>query len=435
MSLRRKLQLYLASLHLVAFAIAGYFHAHLGLLFFVIELVLILSLALGWRLVNTALKPLDFVKSFKDLLSEQEFSTRFSNIGQLEMDQLIATYNQMLRELYEERLRLGEQRGFLERFMQVTPVGVLITDFDGEISVANPAAASFLDIELQNLLGRRFSQLQGELAAYIQQLQSGDSELVSLQGAKRCRIHKQSFVDRGFERQFVMIEELTALLNESERAAYEKLIRMMSHEVNNTVASTNSLLESCRTYAPQLQANDQPDYVNALNVVITRNENLNRFVHNFAQVVKLPEPKLRPCDLRTVIGHLEPMFTAQCVQRNIRWSSQWDPSLPNVIIDQAQIEQALINIVKNAMEAIDSNGEIELVVKNEGDHVLLELFDSGCGLDDIVRPELFTPFYTSKSSGQGLGLTLVKEILLRHHFDFGLATATDHRTRFHIKFG
>lgn len=434
MSLRRKIQLYLAMLHLAAFAIAGYYHEHLGLAFFAIELALILSLALGLRLTNTALKPLDFVKSFKDLLSEQEFSTRFSNVGQLEMDQLIATYNQMLRELYEERLRLGEQRGFLERFMQVTPVGVLITNFDGEISVANPAAASFLQLQLDALLGQRFNKLAGELASHIRDLDTGDSELVSLQGAKRFRIHKQSFQDRGFDRQFVMIEELTALLNESERTAYEKLIRMMSHEINNTVASTNSLLESCRTYAPQLQASDRDDYVNALNVVITRNENLNRFVHNFAQVVKLPEPRLKPHDLGELIAHLEPMFSAQCTERSIGWKSRCEPGLPAVDIDREQIEQVVINVVKNAMEAIDLNGSIELSVVNNDSGVLMEVFDDGCGLNESVRNELFTPFYTSKSAGQGLGLTLVKEVLLRHNFEFGLDTSADGRTRFFIAF-
>ena len=230
----------------------------------------------------------------------------------------------------------------------------------------------------------------------------------------------------------MLVEELTALLNESERAAYEKLIRMMSHEVNNTIAATNSLLESCRTYAPQIDPVDRDDYLNALSVVITRNEHLNRFMADFAQVVKLPDPHLRPCELADLLDSLEIMFRAQCAQRCIQWISGWDRQLPRVSLDREQIEQVLINIIKNAIEAIDQGGVLEIRAQRQQGQVLLEIFDDGCGLDAAIQAELFTPFFTSKASGQGLGLTLVKEILLRHRFEFGLEQGADGRTCFSI---
>lgn len=432
MTLRRKFQVYVLGMHAIALGLAAWWHEHLGAWFFLVEALIVASAIFGIRLVNKALQPLEFVKSFRDLLSEQEFATRFSTVGQLEMDQLIATYNTMLGELYEERLRLGEQRGFLERFMQVTPVGVVISDFDHRISLANPAAARFLGVSEKDLEGKTFGELDSELACRIRELDTDGMDLVQWRGARRLRVQRQTFPDRGFDREFVLIEELTALLNESERSAYEKLIRMMSHEVNNTIASTNSLLESCRTYTPQIGAADQADFLNALNVVITRNEHLNHFMRSFAEVVKLPRPDLQPTQLGDLLKPLEIMFQAQCEAAGIRWHTNVERDFPRILMDRNLMEQALINVVKNAIEAIGFNGDLEIRARRKDQGVLLEILDTGHGIDPGTRDELFTPFFSSKAKGQGLGLTLVKEILLRHGFDFGLDQAADGRTCFSI---
>jgi two-component system nitrogen regulation sensor histidine kinase NtrY len=192
------------------------------------------------------------------------------------------------------------------------------------------------------------------------------------------------------------------------------------------------LLESCLTYAPQVSEADRDDFLTALRVVITRSEHLNRFMRNFAQVVKLPEPNLRLNDLSELLDHLEVMYRAQCSELSISWVSECEKNLPLIEFDREQIEQALINIVKNAIEAIGENGELEIRARVPNKKIRLEILDNGSGLNDSARSELFTPFYTSKSSGQGLGLTLVKEILLRHEFGFDLATAEDGRTCFSI---
>jgi len=431
--LAARFQLYLAIVHLSVLGIAAWRYQQLGPWFFLIEVLVLLSWALGARLIRQALQPLEFVKSFSDLLHEREFSARFSPVGQAEMDRLIGLYNRMLGELYDERLRLGEQRGFLERFMQATPVGIVILDFDGRITLANSAALEFLDSTGQPLTGRRLEGLESTLAAALSPLPVGGSRLIRWRGSRRLRVEKQSFVDRGFRRQFVLIEELTRVLDESERAAYEKLIRLMSHEVNNTVASTNSLLQSCLNYADQIGAEDREDFVNALAVVMTRNDHLNRFMRDFAQVVRLPAPDRRPCDLNELIDHVATMYRSHCEAHRIRWLRQGLRRLPKVRLDREQMEQALINVVKNAIEAIGEDGELVVRTERDGHHVLLSVIDDGCGLDAEEQEQVFTPFYTSKSGGQGLGLTLVKEIMLQHGFDFSLETLEDRRTRFLVR--
>lgn len=425
--------MHLAAVHLAVLGIAAWKYEFLGPWFFAIEVGVIASWLCGVWLARRTLQPVAFVQSFSDLLREREFSARFSPVGQVEMDRLIEVYNRMLTDLYEERQRLGEQRGFLEQFVQASPLGVIILDFDGRITLVNPAAARLLERDSEEIAGRELDSLGSEFAEVLRTLRPGANRLLTWRSMRRLRLEKMVFVDRGFSRQFIVIEELTRIIDESERAAYEKLIRLMSHEVNNTVAATNSLLQSCSNYASQIGPEDRGDYANALRVVIERNESLNRFMGDFAQVVRLPEPEKRLGQLSELLESLEVMFGAQCRERSIRWIRSFDQGIPRVAFDREQIEQVLINILKNAMEAIGDHGSLEIRLRERGDAVELQILDDGRGLDLETQGNLFSPFYSTKAQGQGLGLTLAKEILIKHGFEFGLEPATDGRTRFHLR--
>lgn len=424
---------HLALLHLGILVVAAWQYEALGGWFFVVETVVVVSWLFGVWLARRTLEPVQFVQSFSDVLHEQEFSARFSPVGQAEMDRLIALYNRMLTELYEERQRLGEQRGFLEQFVHASPLGVLILDYDDRTTLINPAAARLLELESGEGLGRTLAEFPSELGKLLARLEVGERRLLTWRSVRRLRVEKMSFVDRGFSRQFVVVEELTRVIDESERAAYEKLIRLMSHEVNNTIAATNSLLQSCATYAPQLVDDDREDYSNALRVVIERNESLNRFMADFAQVVRLPEPVLAPCRLEEVLQSLEVMFRGQCQDRGIAWVQRIDDDVGPVRLDREQIEQVLINVIKNGLEAIGQGGTLEVRLRATAAVVHLEVVDDGCGLDLEVQGSLFSPFFSTKEQGQGLGLTLSKEILQRHGFDFSLETRSDGRTCFAIR--
>lgn len=198
----------------------------------------------------------------------------------------------------------------------------------------------------------------------------------------------------------------------------------MSHEVNNSagsVTSVGSLLDSMRSYAPQLAEGDRADHEEAIAVASTRLENLRRFMSGFADVARLPLPDLRPHDLRRLVDELLVLLRPQLQERRIEvaWTSA--PDLAPVAIDRNQIEQALVNVLQNAMESICRDGRIEITLASEnGGPPTLRIHDSGPGIPPEARPLLFTPFYSSKRDGRGIGLTLVREILAQHRFPFGL---------------
>jgi signal transduction histidine kinase len=208
----------------------------------------------------------------------------------------------------------------------------------------------------------------------------------------------------------------------------------MSHEVNNTVGATTSLLESCLHYKDQVRAEDREDFERALGVVIGRTRELNVFMQGFSDVVRLPAPRKRDLDLRGIVEDVGALFRAELDRRRIAWRIDGgsDPIL--IPMDRGQMEQALVNIVKNAMEAIGENGAIVVSLSPPAGAARARLVveDTGGPLTPEVQAQLFTPFYTTRPHGQGIGLTLVQDILDRHGFEFSLEGGPGRPTRFTI---
>lgn len=221
----------------------------------------------------------------------------------------------------------------------------------------------------------------------------------------------------------------------SEKQAYEKLIRVLSHEVNNSIGAANSLLQSCLTYKEQLHPGDQEDFEMALDVVTSRTAHLNDFMRSYVNVIRLADPKRQLSNVRQMLESITLLFKADFARRNIRldWHIEED-ILPSVYMDRDQMEQVLTNILKNAMEAIGQNGTIMIRLLMQGKRLMLSIEDTGEGIAVEVMANLFTPFFSTKENGQGIGLTLIQEILTRHGFTFSLESLPEENTKFNIMF-
>jgi nitrogen fixation/metabolism regulation signal transduction histidine kinase len=398
------------------------------------EVGFLVSLGVGVWLLDNLFRPLGLVRDGARLLAERDFATRFRPVGQPEVDELIEVYNRMVDGLREERVRQQEQQNFLRQVLEGSPSGILTLDVDGRVDYANPAALRLLGVPGRETLGQRLQDLASPLARAAFGLSGGQSVVASALGGRRVRCVQGSFVDRGFARRFVLFEELTEELRRYERLAYEKLIRMLSHEVNNSAGAAASLLHSCLNYAPQLREGDRADYENALRVVITRTEHLSSFMRGFADVVRLPPPRKAPADVREVLESIVTLWRPAAEARRIEWKWEVHGSPIPVPLDRAQIEQVFVNLLKNAIEAVGWGGRITLRLGRRGDRGFLEVEDTGPGLSEEARTNLFTPFFTTKPGGQGLGLTLVKEVLSQHGFDHSLEGPPGGPTRFTIAF-
>ncbi|MES1244710.1 MAG: ATP-binding protein [Acidobacteriota bacterium] len=416
-SLRAKVVLYLVLIHAVLGAISVVALRESRWLLLAVEGLFVLSIALGWMLVRSFFVPLDLIRTGAELMSERDFSSRFREVGQPEMDALIRIYNEMSERLRDERLRLQEQNYFLDRLLAASPAGVLTLDFDGRLSAINPSARKLLQVE-GNVQGLALAGL-GPLGAELAGVPSGESRVVA-DGPRRLKVSRAELFDRGFSRSFLLVEELTEELRASEKAAYGKLIRMMSHEVNNSVGPVSSLLDSFRGYSSALGDEDRRDFEEAIDVAVARMRRLSAFMNGFAEVVRLPEPDRRPCDLRRLLDEIVLLLRPELERRRIRAEWGTTETVPSVDLDRNQIEQVLVNVLRNAMESIGEDGRIGLRLFLDGDRTVLTVSDTGPGIPEDVRPLLFTPFFSTKRDGRGLGLTLVREILAAHEARFGL---------------
>lgn len=402
-----------------------------GWKFYLVEGVITLSLIYLVYFYRKVVKPLDTIANGMDLLREQDFSSRLKSVGQLEADRIVDIFNRMMQQLKEERLRLREQNHFLDLLISVSPMGVVILTFDGKVSMANKAALKFLEVDTEeDMLNKGMEDLKTPLAEEMSRLPKDTTETIRLSDSHIYRCSRLSFVDRGFAHPFFLIESLTSEVMKAEKKAYEKVIRMIAHEVNNSVAGITSTLD---TVDDALQTMDDTDDLReVMKVCVERGYSLSRFITRFADVVKIPEPQLEEVRLNDRISACERFLENICQDHQVDLRMDLCEENPWVEMDTSLFEQVLINMVKNSVESIEEKGIITL--RTSASPVMLEVADTGRGISKEVETKLFTPFFSTKPNGQGIGLIFIREVLMKHGCSFSLRTYEDGITRFRIMF-
>ena len=367
-------------------------------LFYVTEGFVVLILFYLWYFYRKTIRPYDTLIGGMELVRELDLTTRLAPSGQHETDIIVRTFNDLLGRLRSEHLRLEEQYTFLNLLIDASPMGVIQCDLDGNTTSMNPAAREMLSPSIEET---------------IHALPLGETTTVRIPGGPQLfRISHLSFPDRGFQHPFFLIESLTSEIRLAEKAAYERVIRMIAHEVNNSVAGIIGSLTG-----------DEAERLTAL----------SSFVSRFAEVVKIPQPQLQLCDLSEEVEACRPFLENLCTQAHVHIDFRLTDEAVPVHLDTVLFQQVLINIVKNAVESIGTTqGLVTLEVTTPA---TLTITDNGHGIPPAIAKNLFTPFFSTKPQGQGLGLLLIRDILTSHHCTFNLLTdPEDHLTRFTIQF-
>ena len=402
-----------------------------GWKFYLIEGIVTLSLFYLLYFYRKVVKPLNSIAGGMDLLQAQDFSSRLAPVGQREADRIVSIFNRMMNQLKEERLHLREQNHFLDLLISTSPMGVIILTLDEQISMANKAALEFLNEKTEeDVLNKTMDQLRGNLAEELNRLPKETTTTIRLSDSHIYRCSHLSFIDRGFAHPFYLIESLTSEVMKAEKKAYEKVIRMIAHEVNNSVAGITSTLD---TIDDALQSmNDTEDIREVMKVCIERSYSMSRFITNFADVVKIPEPQLEEVHLNDRVVACKIFMENLCQNRDIELRLELCEENPMVSMDTALFEQVIINIIKNATESIDTHGKI--IIRTSASPAMLEIGDTGKGISKETETKLFSPFFSTKPNGQGIGLIFIREVLMKHGCTFSLRTYQDGITRFRICF-
>ena len=419
LKLKTRFILFIAVIHLVFLALCYLVFKENKLYFIASEVFVLISLAISAVLYRQLMEPLTYIKEGINAIKDRDFNVKFLLTGKSEIDELVTVYNQMMDALRDERTRQQAQHFFLEKLIHTSPTGIIILDYDDQIKQINPKAAEIL------------GEGADEFVKQLQPLKPGESRTIRIGGFNTYKIQKSHFIDRGFSRVFVMIEELTSEIFEAEKNTYGKVIRMMAHEVNNTIGPVNSIISQALTTGKLWELPGSDSLKNAMQVAVERNHNLNLFMRNFADLVKLsPVCKLR-IDVRSLVHAVADFMRVKADQHQVR--IEIDAIAPYyVMADVQQMEQVLINIVKNAIEAIGHEGVVRFHLDPVSEKLIIS--DTGNGISEQMGEQLFSPFFSTKKDGQGIGLTLVREILLNHGFQFSLSTVRPGQTEFMIRF-
>jgi len=432
MKLRTKYILFVAIIHAVALAVTWFIFDKDRVFFIIAEVFVIISIVISIRLYNQLIRPIKTLMQGVEAIKDRDFNVKFLSTGKHEVDQLTDVYNQMMDELRTERTRQEQQHFFLEKLIFTSPTGIIILDYDNNVQQVNPKALQIIGANEKHVLNYPIDTLSHPLFKQIKLLTSGENVVFKPDGINTYKLQKSHFIDRGFSRHFVMIEDLTAEIVAAEKSVYGKVIRMMAHEVNNTVGPVNSIMQSALKSDKLWNGGQFSTLKDALQVAMERNQNLNYFMRNFADLVKLSPASKRPVDLHQLVKSVTMLMGIKAQEKNIKFDFQLAEGTFKIMADEQQMEQVLINIVKNGIEAIDSDGTITFTTTNNKKS--LTISDTGAGIKEEQAADLFSPFFSTKKDGQGIGLTLVREILVNHDFEFSLKTVAAKKTEFTIMF-
>lgn len=360
--------------------------------------------------VWAVVKPLNAVQNGIYLLQSQDYSSRLRAVGQPDADRIARFFNRLMQALHDERLKNEERNKFLQQLIDASPMGIAICDFDGVPQSSNTAYRSFSSPELD---------------AAIAALAEEESATLRLGSSSVFRISRLWFMDCGFRRPFILVEQLTDEIRQAERELYSRIVRTIGHETNNTLSSVMSVMETIG----MMHADDR-DITATLASCHGSCSALSQFVSRYAEIVKLPDPEKEPVDLNAFVEEMMPMLS-RMVPEKIAFTASLDPDAGIIAADRAMLERVMVNIVRNAIESIAGHGTVAVATAPGS----IAVTDSGAGIDPAAAGRLFTPFFSTKPSGHGLGLMLVSEILHSHNATFSLRTDdTTSLTTFTINF-
>jgi two-component system nitrogen regulation sensor histidine kinase NtrY len=381
-------------------------------------LAVLLSLAVmapfAWFVMRSQVQPLlamfralgGTVISYRD--GDYSFGLHWSRDD--ELGDLVTAHNALGEVLREQRLGLVERELLLDTMVQNTPVAMLLVQDNGTLIFANIAARQLLGdgrrmegLSLDQVLRRSFAPLREALG------RGGDGLFTVTHaqdtGAEDEIYHlaRRAFTLNGRKHELLLLRHLTAELRRQEVQTWKKVIRVISHELNNSLAPVASLAASAAELVRRGQTQRLPEI---LGTIEERTRHLERFIEGYARFAKLPAPRKEPVEWRPFIAALQ-------MQVPFRVAGEL-PQAP-AHIDAPQVEQAVLNLLKNAHESGSPPDEVCLSVRRAaGDAVIVEVADRGSGMSETVMSQALVPFYSTKRSGTGLGLALAREIAEAH---------------------
>lgn len=382
-------------------------HASRSLWLTLLGVILFSTLILYGLLMEHVERPLQTLTNVIGALREDDyaFRARGSATGDV-LGELAIEVNALADMLQDQRAGALEASALLRRVVGSIDAPVLAFDPGDVLRLKNAAAESVFALAPDESVGKTAEQLG--LTRVLTEPDEGIVELEHDGRSTRWVIHRSSFRQRGVPHALLLLTDVSAALREEERQAWRRLIRVLGHEINNSLAPIKSIAGSLRTQLLSGVATDE-DLDRGLHIIESRAESLHRFVQAYRQLAQLPPPKLQKTPLTPL------MERTLALEQRLQAELVGGPDI-TLTIDPDQMEQMLINLVRNAVEAALTTRwgkpRVQVGWQLDAGNVIIGIEDNGPGIANDSN--LFVPFYTTKSGGSGVGLALARQIVEAH---------------------
>jgi two-component system nitrogen regulation sensor histidine kinase NtrY len=391
----------------------------------------------------TALKLLSFHQQSKKQIIQviNALANNDPTLGLTHSDPLAEKLAQLRDKIQDSRLEAEVQAQYFQTLLIHLDISILVVDDNDNILHKNPAS--------ERLLGHLTDKISplAKLGELISQTNTSQRVTLSWQHGEHSdtlSVHISCCEIQGKSLKVVSIQSIYQALIAKEQQAYKQLTRVLTHEVANSITPLASLAETALDLLPEdlvfTDNEDKADLTEALSTLANRSSHLSNFIKSFHQITALPKPNLIEVNLVDLIEGVLNLFKGQIKAEDIKlnWTAQTS-SL--VMADGAQLEQAIINILKNAIEAISTSKQkdISITLYQSNQHarqqVLLDIEDSGPGIAKHVKEQVFVPFFTTKNKGSGIGLSLSRQIMIHHGGDLNYIDKDNSGACFRLAFG
>jgi two-component system nitrogen regulation sensor histidine kinase NtrY len=371
-------------------------------LFGLVSVAVLVGVAVVRRRV---VRPLQALANMLEALREGDYSLRARNANPGDvLGEVMVEVNTLSRTLYDQRLEALEAGVLLQKIIADVDIAVFAFDARLALRLVNRAGASLLGARVEALQGRTAAELG--LGAMLAEPSGSIVQHVFPGGSGRWEVRRRTFREGGRPHELLVISDLSLALREEERQAWRRLVRVIGHELNGSLTPIKSMAGTLRRLVDRepLPGDWREDARSGLTIIHDRAEALGRFMGAYARLAKLPPPTRKVASFAAALRRAASLYG-----RGVTLEEGADVTLT---MDSDQIEQVLINLIKNAVEAAGEGGEVRVRWRSEADTLVAEVEDDGPGL--ARTDNLFVPFFTTKPGGTGIGLVLSREIVENH---------------------
>lgn len=377
---------------------------------------------------------------FLEAIRYEDFSIRFSADNKLgkSFSALNHQFNEVLEAFRQTRAEREANLKYIDTIIQHISIGVLSFDNDGKIELINPAAFRLMGIYRLRYLDE-LKNAHPQLSELLQELPAGHKTLYATQNGQQLSIHAASVRLQGRFVKLISLQNIHAELQQKELEAWQNLTKILRHEIMNSVTPIVSLIGTMQEIvehdipANSAQAEAVDDLKEALETIESRSKGIMNFVNAYRDYTTLPKPQFTNINLKQLINTVSNLLLPEMKTAGITYRAHVSPDNIIVLADTEQLQMVLINLIKNAMDALEHTDEPWITVKGSlgnGPQVIIEITDNGPGIEPEAMEKIFIPFFTTKKKGSGIGLSLSQQIIQMHGGQLKVSSPPDKGTTF-----